>query len=294
MNETVRVGDRTWYLEGFAATGFYLRNENEVYIVDAGNTEESGGKIERILDDRGWTPAGILLTHAHTDHYGGCAYLQKRYGCPVFAKGCEAYIAEKSFLEPAIFYGGYPYPELTRRGIYYSDGCRCLDVTSELFPSEVEVIDLAGHSMESVGYLMPDGTAFIGDAVFDEQTAEKYPLQSIYSIDDELESFETLKRINARKFVTGHGGVIDDICRVCDTDRKTVLEVGQLILDITEKPMTTEEITAELIRFYNIGCSFRTHALILSIARTYISWHREKGRIDAVFEDGFLRWRRIR
>lgn len=294
MNETVRVGDRTWYLEGFAATGFYLRNENEVYIVDAGNTEESGGKIESILDDRGWTPAGILLTHAHTDHYGGCAYLQERYGCPVFAKGCEAYIAEKSFLEPAIFYGGYPYPELTRRGIYYSDGCRCLDVTSELFPSEVEVIDLAGHSMESVGYLMPDGTAFIGDAVFDEQTAEKYPLQSIYSIDDELESFETLKRINARKFVTGHGGVIDDICSVCDTDRKTVLEVGQLILDIIEKPMTTEEITAELIRFYNIGCSFRTHALILSIARTYISWHREKGRIDAVFEDGFLRWRRIR
>ena len=72
-----------------------------------------------------------------------------------------------------------------------------------------------------------------------------------------------------------------------------MLEVGQLILDIIEKPMTTEEITAELIRFYNIGCSFRTHALILSIARTYISWHREKGRIDAVFEDGFLRWRRI-
>lgn len=292
MTDIIKAGEKTWYMEGFAAAGFYAAGDGTCYLIDAGNTEQSGREIDEVLTEMGWNLSGILLTHAHTDHFGGCAYLQKKYGCPVFAKGSEAAIASNSFLEPAMFHGGYPYPQVMKRGIYYSDSCVCQDISSELFPQDIEVVDLPGHSCESVGYITPDGTAFIGDAVFDEETAERYPLQSIYSIDDELDSFEKLKEIKADRFVTGHGGMFKDIRPVCEKDRQTVLEVADLILGFTQQPRSTEEIVSCLIKHYNIREGHRTYALILSIARTYISWHCEKENIEAVFEDGFLRWRR--
>jgi glyoxylase-like metal-dependent hydrolase (beta-lactamase superfamily II) len=56
---------------------------------------------------------GILLTHAHADHFGGAARLRRLYGCTVAAPACSREIVESgdeegSGLAAARALGGYP------------------------------------------------------------------------------------------------------------------------------------------------------------------------------------------
>lgn len=54
-------------------------------ISDPGMYDESErDSIVQLLEKEGLTPAAVLLTHGHFDHIFGAAFLQKRYGIPVY------------------------------------------------------------------------------------------------------------------------------------------------------------------------------------------------------------------
>ena len=50
-------------------------------VVDPGmSAPHEWAAFERELEQRGWTPRALLLTHAHLDHVLGCAGMKNRYG----------------------------------------------------------------------------------------------------------------------------------------------------------------------------------------------------------------------
>lgn len=293
MNDLIKAGDSTWYMLGWGNIGFYLQDDKNVYVIDTGSSNESGKRISDVIEEMGWNLKGILITHAHIDHIGGNVFLKKKYDCPIFANGSEAYVVRKNWLEPILYYGGLTYEEIRDGGVYSMDDIECFDVKDEKFPSEVEVIDLRGHSYEGVGFIMPDGTVFVGDAVFNEDAAEKYPMQYNYNMDEVFESYERLKSCGAKLFVPGHGEMFTDIETICETDKKTILDVGDKILELLEKPMSMEEILKSLFEHYNMHMNYRTNTLIFSIVKTYISWFKDAGRIVGSFDDNIMRWRRL-
>jgi len=86
---------------------YLLDGDGELALIDSG----AGPGILNIVTnirEFGFSPDRITLavsTHAHIDHIGGNAYLQRNYGCRIFAHELDAQGIETGEMIGAEFYG---------------------------------------------------------------------------------------------------------------------------------------------------------------------------------------------
>ena len=68
---------------------YAIKNEHGVSLIDT-HFPGKGEEIAAELHAAGMEPvARILLTHSDMDHTGNAAFLQKKYGCPVYLSARE-------------------------------------------------------------------------------------------------------------------------------------------------------------------------------------------------------------
>ena len=120
-------------------------NSTDCLIIDPGYEPEI---ISSYLEEKGLTPAAILLTHCHFDHVGAVKDLAAQYDCKVF-------LDKKELAMP---------PMLTNGPLYYTDGYGDGD-TLTLAGIPIQVLETPGHTPGSVCLIMED-TLFPGDTLF--------------------------------------------------------------------------------------------------------------------------------
>ena len=120
-------------------------NSTDCLIIDPGYEPEI---ISSYLEEKGLTPAAILLTHCHFDHVGAVKDLAAQYDCKVF-------LDKKELAMP---------PMLTNGPLYYTDGYGDGD-TLTLADIPIQVLETPGHTPGSVCLIMED-TLFSGDTLF--------------------------------------------------------------------------------------------------------------------------------
>ena len=81
MYELIQAGPNTYYVNCPAKIGIYRTSETEVWLIDSGSDKDAAKKVKKILDANQWTLKGIIATHYHADHVGGCQWLQQQTGC---------------------------------------------------------------------------------------------------------------------------------------------------------------------------------------------------------------------
>ncbi len=291
MYELNRLGKNSWYINCYAKVGIYQKTATDVYIIDSGNDDDDAKEIAKILEAKGWNLKGILNTHAHVDHMGGNRYIQDIYGCPAFAKGAEAAIASNTQIEPVITYGAHLFREARSSG-FFAKSSKCYDVTSDEFPKEVEVIDLPGHSIEHVGYRLPDGTVFIGDSAVGDSLLAKYPVLYVLDVNKYLKSLEKLKTIKADLFVLSHGQVTSDIVPVTQNNIENIKNICDKIENICSEPETMEDILKFVFDGFGMNMNYRQYALTLAIVRAFVSYLVDDGRIEGIVKDNRMLWRK--
>ncbi len=76
----------------------YLFIGDPVTLIDSGtNRPESIDRMRKVLSEEGLEPADVqrvIVTHAHTDHFGGATWLQDDYACRVLAHPADIAIAD--------------------------------------------------------------------------------------------------------------------------------------------------------------------------------------------------------
>lgn len=120
-------------------------NSTDCLIIDPGYEPEI---LSSYLEEKGLTPAAILLTHCHFDHVGAVKDLAAQYDCKVF-------LDKKELAMP---------PMLTNGPLYYTDGYGDGD-TLTLAGIPIQVLETPGHTPGSVCLIMED-TLFSGDTLF--------------------------------------------------------------------------------------------------------------------------------
>lgn len=292
MYELIQAFGSSYYIQSPAKIGLVKLSEKEVCLIDSGNDKDAGRRVRKLLDEQGWQLKAICNTHANADHNGGNRYLQQQTGCRILAPGIDCAITRHPILEPAFLYGGYPVKELRRKFLLAQES-EAEYLTKENVPGGMEIIPLPGHFFDMVGYRTGDDVVYLADCLSSRETLEKYQIGFLYDVAAYLDTLERVKAMEARLFVPAHAAATEDIKALAQENIDKVNEIAGRILALCAEPVMFESVLQRLFQVYGLTMDFEQYALVGSTVRSYLSWLKETGHLEAIFDDGRLLWHRI-
>lgn len=293
MYELVQLTDRTYYIESPAKIGLVKLNDNNVCLIDSGNDKDAGRKVKKLLDSNGWHLTAIYNTHSNADHIGGNKYLQSNTGCKIFAPSIECCFTNYPVLEPSFLYGGYPMKELRHKFLMAQESSAEY-LTSDSLPECFSIIDLPGHFFGMTGFRTPDDVVFLADCLSSPETLSKYRLTFIYDVGAYIATLETVKTMKACMFVPSHAAVTDDISSLAQYNIDSVKANAEMIITLCESPINFECLLGKLFNDLGLTMNFEQYALVGSTVRSYLSWLKDNGRLNAYFDDNMLMWQGVK
>ena len=291
MYELIQVTDRSYYIQSPAKIGLVKLGGAEVCLIDSGNDKDAGRKVRQLLDAQGWKLTAIYNTHSNADHIGGNKYLQGQTGCRIYAPGVECAFTRYPVLEPSFLYGGYPCRDLRHKFLMAQES-GAEELTREVLPEGFELIPLPGHFFDMVGFRTPDDVVYLADCLSRRETLEKYQIGFIYDVAAYLDTLERVKSLSARVFVPAHAAATEEIAPLAQENIHKVWEIADHILELCGTPAGFETILQKLFQRYQLTMNFEQYVLVGSTVRSYLSWLKNTGKLNAGFEDNRLLWER--
>ena len=292
MYELIKIAENSYYIQSPAKIGLVRTGPDTVCLIDSGNDKDAGKKVKRILDAEGWKLEAIYNTHSHADHIGGNQYLQKQTHCKAYAPGIEQGLSRHPILEPAFLYGANPPAEL-RHKFLMAQPSDVLPLTPKDLPDTLTMFPLPGHSWDMVGFRTEDGIVYLADCLASRETLDKYRITYIIDVQAYLDTLENVTRMEAKLFVPSHADPVEDIVPLARYNIDKVHEIADTILDICREPTAFEFILQKIFDHYSLPMNFEQHELIGCTTRSYLTWLKELGRLQAVIENHLLLWNTI-
>jgi glyoxylase-like metal-dependent hydrolase (beta-lactamase superfamily II) len=250
----VQLADRVYLAPGGVNVGVVAIDDDKCLLIDTGLNDTSAKKALKVVhEELSGNVVAILTTHAHADHFGGNATVVKRTGARVFAPEIDEAILRYPILQPASLVAGADPLDSLRTSFLLADSSSVDEVIKpgprEVEGVQIEVMSLAGHSPNQVGYLV-DGVFFCADVVLPETVLAKYRIPYLYSVTAHLAALETAAGVTCNAAVPGHGAVLDDLKLLIELNQRLVNEVTEFILESAKEPKEASAIlTAVLRRF---------------------------------------------
>ena len=292
MYELIQVSEQSYYIQSPAKIGLVKLNEQDVCLIDSGSDKDAGRKVRQLLDANGWRLTAIYNTHSNADHIGGNKYLQGQTGCKIYAPGIDCAFTRHPILEPSFLYGGYPCKELRHKFLMAQES-DAQELTRESLPEGFEIISLPGHFFDMAGFRTPDDVVYLADCLSSRETLDKYQIGFIYDVAAYLNTLEMVKSLRAKMFVPAHAAVSGDIADLAQYNIDKVLEIADKITAICQEPLCFETILKKLFADYGLTMNFEQYVLVGSTVRSYLSWLKDNGRMNALFENNMLLWQRV-
>ena len=290
MYELIQVKNNSYYIQSPAKIGLVRLNDTDVCLIDSGSDKDAGRKVRQILDKNGWKLTAICNTHSNADHIGGNKYLQSQTGCKIYAPGIECDFTNHPILEPSFLYGGYP-PSDLRHKFLLAQESDAEYLTEDKLPDGITMIPLAGHFFDMVGFRTSDNVVYLADCLSSEATLNKYQIGFIYDVAAYLDTLNAVKEMEADMFVPAHAEATDNIAPLAQFNIDKVNEIADKIISLCKEPVCFEEVLRHLFNDYSLTMNFEQYALVGSTVRSYLSWLKDTGRIEVIFDDGRLLWK---
>lgn len=287
--ELIQVGEKTYYIKNATNIGIYKISETEVYLIDTGNDKDAGKKILKIVEENGWTVAGIINTHSNADHIGGNKVIQDRTASPILANGIEKSFTEYPILESSFLYGARPFKELRNKFLL----ANASNVTrlEDNIPKGLEYFVLKGHFFDMIGIKTSDDVYFLADSLFSEETITKYHLFFIYDVEEYLATLDYLGTLKGFMYIPSHCEATKDITSLIELNKNKIAEIANKICEVCERPTTFEEILRRIFDDYELTMNANQYVLVGSTIKSYLSYLCDKGRLCYEFEDNKMLWK---
>lgn len=292
MYELIQVSPRCYYIQSPAKIGVVRLEGEDVCLIDSGNDKDAGRKVRQLLEANGWRLTAIYNTHSNADHIGGNRYLQGQTGCRIYAPGIESAFTRYPVLEPSFLYGGYPCKDLRHKFLMAQES-DVLELTTACLPQGFSLISLPGHFFDMVGFRTPDDVVYLADCLSSRETLDKYQIGFIYDVAAYLDTLETVKGMEGKLFIPAHAQATESVADLAQYNIDKVWEIGEKIVQLCREPICFETLLQKLFAGYGLTMNFEQYVLVGSTVRSYLSWLKDTGRVDALFEDNMLLWRQV-
>jgi len=200
----------------FSVNCYVVETNSTHVLIDTGPSARRAD-LERRLAEAGCGPHSlrlIVLTHAHADHAGNCAYLREKYGCPIAMHAGDAGQAQRGdmFWNPkrkrtsasAVVRTVLSASRLGRFDAFEPDVLLSDGQDLGEYGLDAHVIHFPGHSPGSVGVLTAAGDLFCGDLLTNTGRPARNSI-----VDDAADMDASVCRLSGlgiRTVYPGHGG----------------------------------------------------------------------------------------
>jgi glyoxylase-like metal-dependent hydrolase (beta-lactamase superfamily II) len=205
LPESIQVIERGW----LSANNVVLHERGEAVVVDSGygaHAAQTVALVERAL--AGKRLARLVNTHCHSDHMGGNAAIQRKFGCRTSIPEGEAPIVDR-WDEQALFLA---IADQRAERFRYDDTFRDGDAL-QMGGLEWRVIAAPGHDTHAVMFYSPEARVLIsGDALWENGFGVVFP--QLFGRDTALAetraTLEAIARLEVDTVIPGHGRPFGD------------------------------------------------------------------------------------
>jgi glyoxylase-like metal-dependent hydrolase (beta-lactamase superfamily II) len=231
--DLIELTGSAYQLRGGANAGLIVQDRQAV-LIDTGQDRDAARKILRLVESLSLQIAGIVITHAHADHFGGAAMLHGRTGAPVFAPALEAAIVANPLLEPLYLFSGASPPSELRHKFTLAEACpvdNLLEPGQTLIgPVSIQVIPAPGHAPNQM-MIAGGGACFVADACFAPAVLEKHGIPFYVDVTQAAATLDALPGLDGSyaAFVTGHGEAAPSIGPWAVANAARLAEIRQAV-----------------------------------------------------------------
>lgn len=273
---------------------FYKLNEQDIVLLDAGYAPTDREVLPETLEACGFFVRGILCSHAHMDHVGNVSRLCDIYDCRVGAHLIEAAIAAS----PDSFCRHYGIHASIDRGaeecFVATDLIRPGQETLDFCGATFGILHLPGHSDGHLGYVTPDGVAYLGDAImgFSQLAGSKMPFTTQLAHD--LASKRAILSLSAKAYVVAHKAILSDVRELAEANTARLLEkVEDILASLRGTPTGGEWLAAYCEKNGWNFRSERSFSILEFGFNSAVTYLEETGRITSRRVNGNRRYLRI-
>ena len=263
----------------------YKLNERDIVLIDTGYAKLDRAGLVNLLDGSGLVPKYVLCSHAHFDHTGNVRYLQERYGAKAILSLIEAGIS----VNPDSYRANYVALTYGKSRELFLEECftadrvlRETDTSLELDGRTFGILPLPGHSAGHLGFVTPDGAAYVGDCLISQSEIDGAKLPTSMFIARDLESKAYLKTTDYPVYISAHKEVVrrEALEGLIDRNIGFIQSKQAELLEVLEDGMTFSEWIGAFCQRENV----RTHnELKFSIVErnfsNFVSWLTDSGAV---------------
>lgn len=196
----------------------FPRGPRGASLVDTGYVAHASQTVELVAQALGCDGlADIVNTHLHSDHCGGNAALQARWGCRIWVP--EPSVAAVREWDPqrlSFEYTDQECPRFVLHGPLRTGG------RVELGGHAWDILPAGGHDPDAVMFFQPEaGVLLSGDALWESRVAILFPeLVGAPGFGPALSTLDLVERLSPRLVIPGHGAPFQDVERALAASRR--------------------------------------------------------------------------
>lgn len=268
---------------------FYCLSEKSWVLLDSGSRfvrkDLSDYLIQKNIQIR-----AVLCSHAHYDHTENLAYLQKNFGSELVLSAYDAGTLYDATALKSCFYSYTGRENEIYNGEMFCRADRVLvpgQSQVELDGTIFEILQLPGHAASHLGFVTPDGVAYLADSMF---SADQLGDEKIYYMlrwSETLKTLEKVKKSQFRHYILAHYGVCDKIEDLAEKNLHQFRRSLDRFRNLCRKESTLEELVQELACVYHISINHYEKACIMErIARAMAEYLVEEEILSRRLRDG--------
>lgn len=245
--EQVR-GDTYCLVTGYSRIPVFKLGGGKAVLMDSGLAVPYRKGILSALKAENLHVVAVLTSHAHIDHTGNHQALKEVYGAQLYMTTFDAAVSGNPMNLKAYFYGssyrgvmGYAESMFCRADHHIYPEDRQIQVEGATF----EILRLPGHAPEHLGFVTPDGVAYLADTLMSEQVLQSVRIPYSMCCELDIQTKRKVRELPYDCYILAHNGVYTDIKAVSEHNVRNLLEKIQIVEELTDHYMSLERIVAE-------------------------------------------------
>lgn len=285
------LGDTWCIVTPFCRLPLYMPDKKNAILIDSGLRPHGPGILE-LLDGEGIRVTTLLTSHFHRDHVGNHAALKERFGCTVYMTPFAAALCG----DPNNVRGtGYETPLLTKaRGGSIScpaDVVFAPEGELEVGGVRFEILPLPGHCQEQVGFVTPDGAAYLSDTILSAVVVDALRIPYCTDCTLDLEAKESLRSLKAEAYILAHNSTEPEIGSLVDHNVENMQRKLHMVQRQADTWMTLETLAAKVMA--HTGADLESTAKVVGMQRNIqvlVNHLLETDRLTHRVKEGYIEY----